>query len=56
MTLFSRISDHIETALAALVAKGALPDGLDRAAISVEPEPPNVSSTMPFACVLLLIG
>ena len=34
MTLYSRFSDHIETALDALVAKGALPDGLDRAAIS----------------------
>ena len=37
MTLFSRFSDHIDTALDALVSKGALPDGLDRAAISVEP-------------------
>ena len=37
MTLFSRFSDHIDAALDALVAKGALPDGLDRGAISVEP-------------------
>ncbi len=37
MTLFSRFSDHIDVALDALVAKGDLPDGLDRAAISVEP-------------------
>ncbi|MDP3783113.1 MAG: arginine--tRNA ligase, partial [Sphingopyxis sp.] len=37
MTLFSRFSDHIDVALDALVAKGALPAGLDRAAISAEP-------------------
>lgn len=37
MTLFSRFSDHIGAALDALVAQGALPDGLDRGAISVEP-------------------
>ena len=37
MTLFSRFSDHIGAALDALAAKGALPGGLDRAAISVEP-------------------
>ncbi|MGB3803444.1 MAG: arginine--tRNA ligase [Sphingopyxis granuli] len=37
MTLFSRFSDHINAALDALVAQGALPAGLDRGAISVEP-------------------
>ncbi|SEH18776.1 arginyl-tRNA synthetase [Sphingopyxis sp. YR583] len=37
MTLFSRFSDHIGTALDALVARDALPAGLDRSAISVEP-------------------
>jgi arginyl-tRNA synthetase len=37
VTLFSRFSDHIGTALDALAAKGALPAGLDRSAISVEP-------------------
>lgn len=37
MTLFSRFSDHIDAALDALVARNALPDGLDRSAISVEP-------------------
>ncbi len=37
MTLFSRFSDHIDAALDTLVAKGALSDGLDRSAISVEP-------------------
>ena len=37
MTLFSRFSDHIGTALDALVARDALPSGLDRSAISVEP-------------------
>jgi arginyl-tRNA synthetase len=37
VTLFSRLSVHIGTALDTLVAKGALPAGLDRAAISVEP-------------------
>ena len=37
MTLFSRFSDHIGAALDALAARGALPDGLDRGAISVEP-------------------
>ena len=37
MTLFSRFSDHIDTALDALVARNALPEGLDRSAISVEP-------------------
>ena len=37
MTLFSRFSNHINAALDALAARGALPAGLDRAAISVEP-------------------
>jgi len=37
VTLFSRFSDHIDAALDALVARGALPAGLDRGAISVEP-------------------
>lgn len=37
MTLFSRFSDHIGAALDALAARGALPEGLDRGAISVEP-------------------
>ena len=37
MTLFSRFSDHINVALDALVARDALPAGLDRSAISVEP-------------------
>ena len=37
MTLFSRFSDHIGTALDALAARDALPGGLDRGAISVEP-------------------
>ena len=37
MTLFSRFSDHIGTALDALAARDALPSGLDRSAISVEP-------------------
>ena len=37
MTLFSRFSDYIDAALDALVARNALPDGLDRSAISVEP-------------------
>ena len=37
MTLFSRFSDHIGAALDALAARDALPDGLDRGAISVEP-------------------
>lgn len=37
MTLFSRFSAHIDAALDALAARGALPAGLDRAAISVEP-------------------
>jgi arginyl-tRNA synthetase len=37
VTLFSRFSDHIGTALDALVARDALPAGLDRSAISVEP-------------------
>jgi len=37
VTLFSRFSDHIDAALDALVARNALPDGLDRSAISVEP-------------------
>jgi arginyl-tRNA synthetase len=37
VTLFSRFSDHIGTALDALAAKGTLPAGLDRSAISVEP-------------------
>ncbi|MGB3847744.1 MAG: arginine--tRNA ligase [Sphingopyxis sp.] len=37
MTLFSRFSDHIGAALDALAARGAIPAGLDRGAISVEP-------------------
>jgi arginyl-tRNA synthetase len=37
VTLFSRFSDHIGTALDALVARGALPADLDRSSISVEP-------------------
>ena len=37
MTLFSRFSDHIGAALDALAARDALPGGLDRGAISVEP-------------------
>ncbi|MGN7928794.1 arginine--tRNA ligase [Sphingopyxis sp. 22461] len=37
MTLFSRFSDHIGAALDALAARDALPGGLDRSAISVEP-------------------
>lgn len=37
MTLFSRFSDHIDAALDALVARDALPVGLERSAISVEP-------------------
>ena len=37
MTLFSRFSDHIGAALDALAARDALPHGLDRGAISVEP-------------------
>ncbi|HET6526009.1 arginine--tRNA ligase [Sphingopyxis sp.] len=37
MTLFSRFSDHISAALDALAAQSALPGGLDRGAISVEP-------------------
>jgi arginyl-tRNA synthetase len=37
VTLFSRFSDYIDAALDTLVAKGALSDGLDRSAISVEP-------------------
>jgi arginyl-tRNA synthetase len=37
VTLFSRFSDHIGAALDALAARGALPAGLDRSAISVEP-------------------
>ena len=37
MTLFSRFSDHIGAALDALSARDALPGGLDRSAISVEP-------------------
>jgi len=37
VTLFSRFSAHIGTALDALAARGAIPAGLDRAAISVEP-------------------
>ena len=37
MTLFSRFTDHIGTALDALVARGALPADLDRSSISVEP-------------------
>ncbi len=37
MTLFSRFSDHIDAALDALAARDAVPSGLDRSAISVEP-------------------
>jgi arginyl-tRNA synthetase len=37
VTLFSRFTDHIGTALDALAARNALPAGLDRSAISVEP-------------------
>jgi len=37
VTLFSRFSNHIDAALDALVARDALPSGLDRSAISVEP-------------------
>jgi arginyl-tRNA synthetase len=37
VTLFSRFSDHIDAALDALAARDALPSGLDRSAISVEP-------------------
>jgi len=37
VSLFSRFSDHICTALDALAARDALPAGLDRSAISVEP-------------------
>ncbi|WP_077146655.1 arginine--tRNA ligase [Sphingopyxis sp. KK2] len=37
MTLFSRFSDHIGTALDALVARGELPADLDRSSVSVEP-------------------
>lgn len=37
MTLFSRFSAHIGAALDTLAARGALPAGLDRSAISVEP-------------------
>ena len=37
MTLFRRFSDHIGAALDALAARDALPAGLDRSAISVEP-------------------
>ncbi|MBL8650197.1 MAG: arginine--tRNA ligase [Sphingopyxis sp.] len=37
MTLFARFTDHIGAALDTLAAKGALPAGLDRRSISVEP-------------------
>jgi len=37
VTLFSRFSDHIGAALDALAARDALPGGLDRSAVSVEP-------------------
>lgn len=37
MTLFSRFSDHIGAALDVLAARDALPAGLDRSAVSVEP-------------------
>ncbi|MGH6653461.1 MAG: arginine--tRNA ligase [Sphingopyxis sp.] len=37
MTLFSRFTDHIGSALDALAARGALLAGLDRSSISVEP-------------------
>ena len=49
MTLFSRFSDYIDAALDTLVAKGALSDGLDRSAISVEPprDPPTNDANFP---------
>lgn len=37
MTLFNRFSDHIVASLDALAARGAIPTGLDRGAVSVEP-------------------
>ncbi|MBL0767721.1 arginine--tRNA ligase [Sphingopyxis sp. DHUNG17] len=37
MTLFRRFSDHIASALDAIAARDAIPAGLDRRAISVEP-------------------
>ncbi|MGF1550850.1 MAG: arginine--tRNA ligase [Sphingomonadaceae bacterium] len=37
MTLYARFADHIEAALAALEAEGALPAGLDRGNVAVEP-------------------
>jgi arginyl-tRNA synthetase len=37
VTLFTRFSDHVDVALDALVAAGAVPAGLDRANIAVEP-------------------
>ncbi len=37
MTLFRRFSDHIGAALDALAARNAIPAGLDRSAVSVEP-------------------
>ncbi len=37
MTLFSRFSEYIDNALAALVAAGSLPDGLNHANVTLEP-------------------
>ena len=37
MTLYLRFASHIDAALDALVAAGALPPGLDRASVTVEP-------------------
>lgn len=37
MTLYARFADHLDAALDALVAAGALPEGLDRRAVTVEP-------------------
>lgn len=37
MTLYTRFAAHLDAALDALVAAGTLPDGLDRANVTVEP-------------------
>ena len=37
MTLYARFAAHLDAALDALEAEGALPPGLDRAAVAVEP-------------------
>lgn len=37
MTLYARFATHIDDALDALVREGALPEGLDRRAVTVEP-------------------